>query len=114
MDRRRSHNREDPALRETADEALLLQLHIVGPQKSAGPFFRRRAQAAFRGPEIVAIHPTPNENAWLLGQVAMCEGTLVSSEDVGLVGARGVTPTLATWMSRWRSLASWWVEIPGW
>ena len=29
----------------TAGEALPLQLHIVGPQKGVGPFFRRRALA---------------------------------------------------------------------
>ena len=33
----------------TADEALPLQLHIVGPQKGVGPFFRRRALAAGAG-----------------------------------------------------------------
>ena len=39
------------------------------------------------GPNLVAAHPAPNENAWLLGQAAMREGSLVMSEDVGLAGA---------------------------
>jgi hypothetical protein len=42
------------------------------------------------GPDLVAIHPAPNENAWLLGQAALRDGSLVMSEDVGLVGARGL------------------------
>ena len=49
-----------------------------------------------RGSEIVAIHPAPNENAWLLGQAALREGTLVMSEDVGMVGARGFEPAIPT------------------
>jgi hypothetical protein len=44
------------------------------------------------GPKLVAIHPAPNENAWLLGQAALRDGSLVMSEDVGLVGARGLEP----------------------
>jgi hypothetical protein len=45
------------------------------------------ARLDVRGPKIVAIHPAPNENAWLLGQAAMRDGSL--REDVGMVGARG-------------------------
>jgi len=46
------------------------------------------------GPTIVAAHPQANENAWLLGLVAAREGRLQMQQDVGLVGARGVRPTL--------------------
>jgi len=46
------------------------------------------------GPDIVAVHPVPNENAWLLGLVAIREGRLTTQLGVGLVGARGVRPTL--------------------
>ena len=42
------------------------------------------------GPDIVAVHPVPNENAWLLGFVAVREGRLTTQRGVGLVGARGV------------------------
>ncbi|MFI5258794.1 MAG: recombinase family protein [Candidatus Limnocylindrales bacterium] len=48
------------------------------------------------GPEIVAVHPQPNENAWLLGLVAEREGRLQMQQVMGLVGARGVRPTVAT------------------
>jgi hypothetical protein len=41
------------------------------------------------GPEIVAVHPVPNENAWLLGLVAIREQQLTTQREVGLVGARG-------------------------
>jgi DNA invertase Pin-like site-specific DNA recombinase len=46
------------------------------------------------GPTIVAVHPSPNENAWLLGLVAIREERLTTQREVGLVGARGVRPTL--------------------
>ena len=46
------------------------------------------------GSNLVAIHPAPNENAWLLGQAAMRDESLATQEDVGLVGARGVGPRL--------------------
>jgi hypothetical protein len=46
------------------------------------------------GPEVVALHPRPNENAWLLGYAAMRDGSLMTQEHVGMVGARGVEPTL--------------------
>ncbi|MGH2511771.1 MAG: recombinase family protein, partial [Candidatus Limnocylindrales bacterium] len=42
------------------------------------------------GPQIVAVHPAPNENAWLLGLVAVREGRLTTQREVGLVGARGL------------------------
>jgi len=44
------------------------------------------------GPEIVAVHPAPNENAWLLGLVAVREQRLQAQPEVGLVGARGIAP----------------------
>ena len=47
-----------------------------------------------RGPEIVAIHPAPNENAWLLGEAALREESLLTQQRVGMVGARGFAPTL--------------------
>jgi hypothetical protein len=40
------------------------------------------------GPEIVAVHPQPNENAWLLGFVAAREGRLPMQQVMGMVGAR--------------------------
>ena len=42
------------------------------------------------GAEIVAVHPAPNENAWLLGLVAIREQRLTVQPQVGLVGAIGV------------------------
>jgi len=44
------------------------------------------------GAEIVAVHPAPNENAWLLGLVAVREERLTAQQDVELVGARGIAP----------------------
>ena len=49
-------------------------------------------QVDIRGAEIVAIHPAPNENAWLLGQAALREESLLSQQRVGMVGARGFEP----------------------
>ncbi len=45
------------------------------------------------GQEVVAAHPRPNENAWLLGYAAMRDGSLTTQQEVGLVGARGLAPT---------------------
>lgn len=42
------------------------------------------------GSEIVAVHPAPNDNAWLPGLVAIREERLTTQREVGLVGARGV------------------------
>lgn len=47
------------------------------------------------GARIVAVHPAPNENAWLLGLVAVREERLTAQRQVGMVGARGVEPTLS-------------------
>ena len=44
------------------------------------------------GPEIVAVHPAPKGNAWLLGLVAVREQRLTTQREVGLVGARGFEP----------------------
>lgn len=38
------------------------------------------------GPRVVAIHPQPNEDAWLLGYAGL-------KADVGMVGARGIAPS---------------------
>jgi hypothetical protein len=49
------------------------------------------------GPRVVAVHPQPNENAWLLGYHAV-------RKDVGMVGARGFeppTPTPRIVLPRW-------------
>ena len=40
------------------------------------------------GPEIIAAHSQPNENAWLLGLVAMRQERLHLQRVMGLVGAR--------------------------
>jgi hypothetical protein len=48
------------------------------------------------GPRLVAAHPQPNENAWLLGQALMNAGLLPMQQVMGMVGARGVSPTVAT------------------
>jgi hypothetical protein len=48
------------------------------------------------GAEIVAVHPAPNENAWLLGLVAIREQRLTVQPQVGLVGARGLEPPRPT------------------
>jgi hypothetical protein len=42
------------------------------------------------GPEIVAAHPQPNKNAWLLGLVAVKDERLHMQRVMGLVGARGL------------------------
>jgi DNA invertase Pin-like site-specific DNA recombinase len=47
------------------------------------------------GPEIVAVHPQPNENAWLLGLVAAREGRLQMQQVMGLVGARGLKTSIS-------------------
>jgi len=44
------------------------------------------------GAEIVAVHPQPNENAWLLGLVDVREQRLPTQRVMGLVGARGLAP----------------------
>ena len=44
------------------------------------------------GPEIVAAHPQPNENAWLLGLVAVRQERLRTQRVMELVGARGIAP----------------------
>jgi hypothetical protein len=66
-----------------------------------------------RGPEIVAIHPAPNENAWLLGQAALREESLLAQQHVGMVGARGLAPSklsdrfASSWLTRRGTLTKW-------
>jgi hypothetical protein len=48
-----------------------------------------------RGSELVAVHPRPNENAWLFGWV--------NREKLELVGARGFAPSCLT-LARWSDL----------
>jgi hypothetical protein len=43
------------------------------------------ARVDIDGPNVVAVHPQPNENAWLLGYAAI-------KGHVGMVGARGLEP----------------------
>ncbi len=50
------------------------------------------SQVDVDGAEIVAVHPVPNENAWLFGLVAVREQKLTTQREVGLVGARGFEP----------------------
>jgi DNA invertase Pin-like site-specific DNA recombinase len=45
------------------------------------------ARVDVRGSELIAVHPQPNENAWLLGLTALRQ-----EKHVGMVGARGVAP----------------------
>jgi hypothetical protein len=47
------------------------------------------------GPKIVAVHPQPNENAWLLGLVAAREQRLPTQRVMGLVGARGLKTSIS-------------------
>jgi hypothetical protein len=47
-------------------------------------------------PEKPRQAPAPNENAWLLGLVAVRERRLTTQRGVGLVGARGVDPAEPT------------------
>jgi len=54
------------------------------------------------GPDVVALHPQPNENAWLLGYAAMRDGSLTTQQHVGMVGA--VSPAL--WATRRRISAA--------
>ena len=48
------------------------------------------------GPDVVALHPQENENAWLLGYAAMRDGSLTTQRQMGMVGARGVAPPRPT------------------
>jgi DNA invertase Pin-like site-specific DNA recombinase len=44
------------------------------------------------GHKLVAAHPVPNENAWLLGQALLKAGLLPMQKVMGMVGARGFEP----------------------
>jgi hypothetical protein len=48
------------------------------------------------GPELVAAHPVPNEDAWLLGQALLKAGLLPMPKVMGMVGARGFEPACPT------------------
>ena len=65
------------------------------PGKRAVPLPRpsgvRRAKQN-DGAEIIAVHLQPNENAWLLGLVAVRGQQLLTQPVMGLVGARGFEP----------------------
>lgn len=57
------------------------------------------------GPTVVALHPQPNENAWLLGYAALRDGSLTTQRQMGMVGATGFEPpvpigliVVAPWM----------------
>jgi len=45
------------------------------------------ARIDVQGSQALAVHPQPNENAWLLGLAA-----LLQEQHVGMVGARGFDP----------------------
>jgi hypothetical protein len=53
---------------------------------------------------LVAAHPQPNENAWLIGQALMNAGLLPTQLVMGMVGARGFEPTIPTCR----------IVVPGW
>jgi hypothetical protein len=44
-----------------------------------------------QGSQLLAVHPQPNENAWLLGLAALRQ-----EQHVGMVGARGLAPLEVT------------------
>ena len=53
------------------------------------------ARVDVEGSQLAAVHPQPNENAWLLGLAALRQ-----EQHVGMVGARGVKPPGPTLTSR--------------
>ena len=55
------------------------------------------ARVDVQGSELLAVHPQPNENAWLLGLAGLRQEHLV-----GMVGARGVKPPRPTSLFRSR------------
>ncbi len=56
------------------------------------PSTRLFARFDVEGPKLVAAHPQPNENAWLLGQALLKAGLLPMQQVMGMVGARGFEP----------------------
>ena len=48
------------------------------------------ARVDVQGSELFAVHPQPNENAWLLGLAALRQ-----EQHVGMVGARGLATTIS-------------------
>jgi hypothetical protein len=63
----------DPAVPDRLREEALLEIF---------------ARVEVDGPQVVAVYPQENENAWLLGFHA-------TRKDVGVVGAKGVEPSLS-------------------
>ena len=55
------------------------------------------ARVDVQGSQLLAVHPQPNENAWLLGLAALRQ-----EQHVGMVGARGLKPPVPTSLSRRR------------
>ena len=53
------------------------------------------------GGTLVAAHPQPNENAWLIGQALMNAGLLPTQLVMGMVGARGVEASLTRSSGIW-------------
>ena len=53
------------------------------------------ARVDVQGSQLLAVHPQPNENAWLLGLAALRQ-----EQHVGMVWARGDKPPVPTYMSR--------------
>jgi hypothetical protein len=53
------------------------------------------ARIDVRGSQQLAVHPQPNENAWLLGLAALRQ-----EQHVGMVGARGLEPLEITSSAR--------------
>ena len=52
------------------------------------------ARVDVQGSQLLAVHPQPNENAWLLGLAALRQ-----EQHVGMVGARGLGPPIPTSVS---------------
>ena len=61
----------DPAVPDRLREEALLEIFV---------------RVEVDGPQVVAVYPQENENAWLLGFHAM-------RKDVGVVGAKGFEPS---------------------
>jgi hypothetical protein len=53
------------------------------------------ARVDVQGSQLLAVHPQPNENAWLLGLAALRQ-----EQHVGMVGARGLGPIRTTFSAR--------------
>ena len=68
------------------------------------------ARVDVQGSELFAVHPQPNENAWLLGLAALRQ-----EQHVGMVGARGFEPpTSSSRTMRATKLRHAPTEVPSW